>query len=46
MDDTVNQMITEFVTATGRPPEEWQADWLATPIVRPTDPVPILLKDP
>jgi putative SOS response-associated peptidase YedK len=44
MDDTVNQMITEFVTATGRPPEEWQADWLATPIVRPTDPVPILLK--
>ena len=44
MDDTVNQMITEFVTATGRPPEEWQADWLATPIVRPTDQVPILLK--
>ncbi|MBH0115713.1 SOS response-associated peptidase [Salinibacterium sp. NG253] len=44
MDDTVNQMITEFVSATGRPPEEWQADWLATPIVRPTDPVPILLK--
>ncbi|WP_255558960.1 SOS response-associated peptidase [Salinibacterium sp. M195] len=43
MDDTVNQMITEFVTATGRPPEEWQADWLATPIVRPTDQVPILL---
>ncbi|QAV69648.1 SOS response-associated peptidase [Salinibacterium sp. UTAS2018] len=43
MDDTVNQMITEFVTATGRPPEEWQADWLATPVVRPTDPVPILL---
>ncbi|WP_081503497.1 SOS response-associated peptidase [Salinibacterium sp. PAMC 21357] len=44
MDDTVNQMITEFVTATGRAPEEWQADWLATPIVRPTDQVPIMLK--
>ena len=44
MDDTVNQMITEFVTATGRPPEQWQADWLATAIVRPTDLVPILLK--
>ena len=44
LDDTVNQMIAEFVTATGRPPEEWQADWLATPIVRPTDKVPILLK--
>jgi putative SOS response-associated peptidase YedK len=44
MDDTVNQMITEFVTSTGRPPEQWQADWLATPIVRPTDQVPILLK--
>ncbi|MGV8912896.1 MAG: SOS response-associated peptidase [Rhodoglobus sp.] len=44
MDDTVNRMITEFVTATGRPPEEWQADWLATPLVRPTDQVPILLK--
>ncbi|MBH0129248.1 SOS response-associated peptidase [Salinibacterium sp. NK8237] len=44
MDDTVNQMITEFVSATGRPPEEWQADWLATPVVRPTDQVPILLK--
>ncbi|MGV8857383.1 SOS response-associated peptidase [Rhodoglobus sp.] len=44
MDNTVNQMITEFVTATGRPPEEWQADWLATPIVRPTDHIPILLK--
>jgi len=46
MDDTVNAMITEFVTATGRPPEEWQADWLATPVVRPTDQVPILLKTP
>jgi putative SOS response-associated peptidase YedK len=42
LDDTVNQMITEFVTATGRAPEQWQADWLATPIVRPTDQVPIL----
>jgi len=39
----VNEMITEFVTATGRPPEQWQADWLATPIVRPTDLVPILV---
>jgi putative SOS response-associated peptidase YedK len=44
LDDTINQLITEFVTATGRPPEAWQADWLATPIVRPTDQVPILLK--
>ncbi|MGV8876143.1 MAG: SOS response-associated peptidase [Rhodoglobus sp.] len=43
MDDTVNQMIADFVAATGRPPEQWQADWLATPIVRPTDQVPILL---
>ncbi|MEV8253799.1 SOS response-associated peptidase [Rhodoglobus sp. NPDC076762] len=43
MDDTVNEMITEFVAATGRPPEEWQADWLAQPIVRPTDRIPILL---
>lgn len=39
----MNHMITEFVTATGRPPEEWQADWLATPLVRPTDQVPIVL---
>ena len=43
LDDSVNEMITEFVAASGRPPEEWQRDWLARPIVRPTDQVPILL---
>jgi putative SOS response-associated peptidase YedK len=43
LDDTVNEMITEFVAASGRPPEEWQTDWLASPITRPTDQVPILL---
>jgi putative SOS response-associated peptidase YedK len=44
LDETINRLITEFVTATGRPPEQWQADWLAPSVVRPTDQVPILLK--
>ena len=46
MDSSVNEMITEFVEATGRPPEQWQLDWKPSYNVRPTDPVPILLETP
>ena len=44
MDSSVNEMITEFVEATGRPPEQWQLDWKPSYNVRPTDPVPVLLE--
>ena len=46
MDSSVNEMITEFVEATGRPPEQWQLDWKPSYNVRPTDPVPVLLETP
>lgn len=44
MDDTVNELITEFVETTGLSPEDWRADWKPSYNIRPTDPVPILLE--
>lgn len=44
MDDTVNELITEFVETTGLGPEDWRADWKPSYNIRPTDPVPILLE--
>ncbi|MDH6181175.1 putative SOS response-associated peptidase YedK [Microbacteriaceae bacterium SG_E_30_P1] len=44
MDDTVNELITEFVESTGLSPEDWRADWKPSYNIRPTDPVPILLE--
>lgn len=44
MDDSVNEMISAFVAATGQPPEQWHPDWKPSYNVRPTDPVPILLE--
>ena len=46
MDDTVNDLITEFVETTGLPPQDWRADWKPSYNIRPTDPVPILLETP
>lgn len=44
MNDAVNAMITDFVLATGRDPDEWMSSWVPSYNIRPTDPVPILLE--
>lgn len=44
MNDAVNAMITDFVLATGRDPDEWMSSWAPSYNIRPTDPVPILLE--
>ena len=44
MNDAVNAMITDFVLATGRDPDEWISSWAPSYNIRPTDPVPILLE--
>lgn len=38
MDDTVNELITEFVLATGKGPQEWTPSWN----IAPTDDIPVL----
>ena len=44
MNDAVNAMITDFVLATGRDPDEWMSSWVPSYNIRPTDSVPILLE--
>ena len=44
MNDAVNAMITDFVLATGRDPDEWMSSWVPSYNIRPTDTVPILLE--
>ncbi len=43
MDDRVNAEITEFVTRTGRRPDEWAPDWEPSFNIAPTEDIPILL---
>lgn len=43
MDDRVNEMIVEFVTA-GGDPDAWKPGWAPSYNIRPTDQVPILLE--
>jgi putative SOS response-associated peptidase YedK len=43
MDDRVNAEITEFVTRTGRKPDEWAPDWESAFNIAPTEDIPILL---
>ncbi|MFB8191335.1 SOS response-associated peptidase [Microbacterium sp. NPDC055988] len=43
MDDRVNSEITEFVTRTGRRPDEWAPDWESAFNIAPTEDIPILL---
>ncbi len=38
MDDTVNELIAEFVLTTGREPQEWTPSWN----IAPTDDIPVL----
>ncbi len=38
MDDTVNELITEFRLATGKGPDEWTPSWN----IAPTDDIPVL----
>lgn len=41
--DSVNEAITEFVTRTGRRPEEWNPQWESTYNIAPTEQIPLLL---
>lgn len=43
MDDRVNAEITEFVTRTGRKPDEWAPNWESAFNIAPTEDIPILL---
>ena len=43
MDSRVNEEITDFVTRTGRKPEEWRADWNANYNIAPTQQIPVLI---
>lgn len=43
MDSRVNEEITEFVTHTGRKPEDWRADWEASYNIAPTQQIPVLI---
>lgn len=43
MDSRVNEEITEFVTRTGRKPEDWRADWEASYNIAPTQQIPVLI---
>jgi putative SOS response-associated peptidase YedK len=44
MDDKVNELITEFVTVTGKNPNEYRADWTPAWNIAPTDPIPVLFE--
>lgn len=44
IDAEVNDMIIEFILATGQPPQDWRPGWQPEQIFRPTDPVPILIE--
>lgn len=41
--DHVNEAITEFVTRTGRRPDEWTPDWEGSYNLAPTQSIPVLL---
>lgn len=43
LSDSVNEQITEFVTETGRRPDEWSPDWESSYNIAPTQDIPILL---
>lgn len=43
MDSRVNEEITDFVTRTGRKPEDWRADWEANYNIAPTQRIPMLI---
>ncbi|MFJ6533307.1 hypothetical protein [Microbacterium sp. NPDC091662] len=42
MDNRVNAEITEFVTRTGREPDEWVPNWESAFNIAPTEDTPIL----
>jgi len=44
MDDTVNDLITEFVETTGRKPEDWKPGWQPSWNIAPTQDVPLFLE--
>lgn len=44
MDDSVNEMVTEFVTTTGKKPEEWRPGWEPSWNISPTENIPILFE--
>lgn len=43
MSDSVNEQITEFVSLTGRRPDEWSPSWEASYNIAPTQPIPLLI---
>jgi putative SOS response-associated peptidase YedK len=44
MDDTVNEMVTEFVEKTGRTPSEWRPGWTPSWNISPTESIPLLFE--
>lgn len=44
MDDTVNELITDFVTETGRRPDEWRPGWEPSWNIAPTANIPVLFE--
>lgn len=44
IDSEVNDMIIEFVMATGQAPHDWRPGWTLSESIRPTEQVPILVE--
>lgn len=44
MDDTVNELVTEFVVSTGRKPEDRRPGWEPSWNIAPTERIPLLLE--
>lgn len=44
MDNTVNDLIAEFVDVTGKDPSEYRHDWDASWNISPTENIPVLFE--
>jgi putative SOS response-associated peptidase YedK len=44
MDDTVNELVTDFVEKTGRMPQDWRPGWAPSWNISPTESIPVLFE--